>query len=90
MKAEDRNVIFATQTPWAAKATTGKISTAAWKNKPSWFVIGSEDHMVLPELQRTEVKMIKATTLELKSSHVPMVSQPAKVAAFIIGAAEKL
>lgn len=90
LKAEERNVIYATQTPWAAKATTGKISTAAWKSKPSWFVMGSEDHMVVPELQRNEIKMIKATTLELKSSHVPMVSQPAKVAAFIIGAAEKL
>jgi pimeloyl-ACP methyl ester carboxylesterase len=90
LKAEERNVIYATQTPWAAKATAGKVSKAAWKNKPSWFVFGSDDHMVLPELQRNEIKMIKATTLELKSSHVPMVSQPAKVAAFIIGAAEKL
>lgn len=90
LKAEERNVIYATQGPWAAKATAGKVSKAAWKNKPSWFLIGTDDHMVPVELARTEAKMIKATTLELKTSHVPMVSQPAKVAAFIIGAAEKL
>jgi pimeloyl-ACP methyl ester carboxylesterase len=90
LPATERNIIFATQTPWAVIATTTKISTAAWKMKPSWCIIGSDDHMVTPDLARAEAKMIKAKTLELKASHVPMVSQPVPVAKFIMEAAQKL
>lgn len=90
LNAEDRWIVYATQGPWAVKATTDKVSAPAWKTKPSWCIIGQEDHMVIPELARAEAKMIKATTLELKSSHVPMLSQPDKVAAFIIRAAGQL
>ena len=85
---EERGVLYATQTPWAAKGTLTKITKAAWKNKPSWCIIGLNDETVPPELTKTEAKMIKATTLELKSSHVPMLSQPNEVAAFIIRAAQ--
>jgi hypothetical protein len=46
--------------------------------------------MINPQLQRAKAKMMKATTLELKSSHVPMVSQPDQVAAFIIKAAQQV
>jgi pimeloyl-ACP methyl ester carboxylesterase len=90
LNAEDRKVLYATQIPWAAKGSITKISKAAWKNKPSWCVIGLNDKTIPPQLTRAEAKMIKATTLELESSHVPMLSQPDKVAAFIISAAETL
>lgn len=90
LPAEERKVIFAIQTPWAARATTDKISQAAWKNKPSWCIIGLDDYMVTPDLARAEAKMIKAKTLELKSSHIPMVSQPKQVADFITTAIQKL
>lgn len=86
----DRKVIFATQGEWGARCTTDKISHAAWKTKPSWFIVGSDDHMINPALERAEAKWMKATTLEVTSSHVPMVSQPDKVASFIIKAAEAL
>lgn len=90
LPAKERQVLVATQTPWAGKATVTKISTAAWKDKPSWFIIGTEDKMVPVELARAEAKMIKAKTTELRSSHVPMVSQPEKVAEVIINAAQGL
>lgn len=90
LPARESSVIYATQTPWAARATVDKISTAAWKTRPSWFIIGLEDHMVPTNLARAEAKMIKATTLELKTSHVPMLSQPDKVATFIVRAAGQL
>jgi len=86
----ERDIIYATQVPWAAKGTTDKISTAAWKNKPSWVIVGANDQTVPPALERAEAKMIKATTIELQSSHVPMLSQPDKVSAFIIKAAGSL
>ena len=66
------------------------MTKAAWKSKPSWDIVDTEDKMVQPDLQRAQAKMMKATTLELKSGHVPMLSQPDKVAAFIIEAVQKL
>lgn len=90
LPANERKIIFATQTPWAAKATTEKITKAAWKTKPSWFIVGLDDQMVPVPLARAEAKMINATTIELNSSHIPMVSQPKKVTDFILSALQKL
>ncbi|NEU07848.1 alpha/beta hydrolase [Flavihumibacter sp. R14] len=87
---EDRKVLFATQVPWAAISTTQKVSNPAWKTKPSWYIVGTNDLIINPELQRTVARMINATTIELNSGHIPMVSDPDKVATFIIRAAEKL
>jgi pimeloyl-ACP methyl ester carboxylesterase len=90
VSAAERKIIFATQGPWAKTAPTEKVSKAAWKNKPSWNIVAGQDRMINPELQRAQAKTMKATTLELKTSHVPMVSQPDKVAAFIIKATQQL
>ena len=58
--------------------------------KPNWYIVASEDRMLNSDLERTLAKRLNATTLALKSSHVPMLSQPASVAAFISHAAEKV
>jgi pimeloyl-ACP methyl ester carboxylesterase len=87
---QERKVIFATQVTWAASATQEKVYSPAWTIKPSWIIVAAKDGMINPDLQRFKAKLIKATTLELTSSHVPMVSQPNKVADFIIEAAGKL
>ncbi|MCG2615744.1 alpha/beta hydrolase [Terrimonas sp. NA20] len=90
LPAAERKVVYATQIPWYEGATTTKVTKAAWKSKPSWCIVAINDHMVNLELARAQVKRLNATALELQSSHVPMVSQPGKVAAFIVSAAEKL
>jgi pimeloyl-ACP methyl ester carboxylesterase len=87
---EERKIIFATQGSWAASATQEKVYNPAWKTKPSWYIVAAKDGMINPDLERFKAKLINATTLELNSSHVPMVSQPGKVADFIIAAAQKL
>ncbi len=87
---EERNVIFATQVTWAASATTEKVHAPAWKSKPSWSIVAANDGMINPDLQRFKAKLIKATTLELAASHVPMISQPTKVTDFIVKAAQAL
>ena len=51
----------------------------AWRSKPSWYIVGAEDRAVHPDLQRFCAKRMGATTTELKSSHVPMLSQPRAV-----------
>jgi pimeloyl-ACP methyl ester carboxylesterase len=90
LSPKERNIIYATQVTWAASATQQKVYSPAWKTKPSWYVVAAKDGMINPDLQRFKAKLINATTLVLNSSHVPMVSQPAKVADFIISAAQKL
>lgn len=87
---EERKVIYATQGGWSASATQVKVYSPAWKSKPSWYIVAAQDGMINPDLERFKAKLIKATTLELTSSHVPMVSQPKKVADFITSAAEAL
>jgi pimeloyl-ACP methyl ester carboxylesterase len=90
LSPEERKVIFATQVPWAASATQEKVHNPAWTTKPSWVIVAAKDGMINPELERYKAKLIKAKTIELVTSHVPMVSQPGKVAEFIIGAANAL
>lgn len=87
---EERKLIYATQGTWAAVATQTKVHDPAWKSKPSWSIVAGKDGMINPDLQRYKAKLIKANTLELPSSHVPMVTQPKKVAEFIIQAANSL
>jgi pimeloyl-ACP methyl ester carboxylesterase len=87
---EERKLIYATQVPLAASAGEEKVQSPAWKIKPSWFIVAAQDKVISPDLERFKAKLINATTLELKSGHVPMISQPGKVTDFIIEAAEKL
>ena len=87
---EERKIIFATQGSWAAAATQEKVYEPAWKAKPSWYIVAKKDGMINPDLERFKAKLIRATTLELNSSHVPMVSQPNEVADFIMAASRKL
>jgi pimeloyl-ACP methyl ester carboxylesterase len=86
----ERRVILATQGPWSAVAPGEKIAKAAWRTKPSWYIVATRDRMINPDLERKMAKNIKATTIELNSCHIPMVSQPAKVASFIIEAARNV
>jgi pimeloyl-ACP methyl ester carboxylesterase len=88
--AEERNLIFATQIPLAIKAYEEKVQSPAWKTKPTWFIVAKNDRVINPDLERFKAKLMKATTIELNSSHIPMISQPDKVTDFIIKAAQTL
>lgn len=86
----DRLNVYATQGPWAKKALSDKVTKAAWKTRPSWVIIDKQDRMVSAVLQRDQAKRIKATTLELNSGHVSILSHPKEVASFIMEASGKL
>jgi pimeloyl-ACP methyl ester carboxylesterase len=84
----DESVIMAaTQGPTNSACFGAKITNAAWQTKPSWYIVASNDQMIQPDLERALAKKIHATTITLATSHVPMVSQPDKVADFIASAA---
>lgn len=86
LPAAQTAVMAATQGPIAAKAFGEKVNVAAWKTKPSWYLVAGNDHMIQPALQRDFAKQIGARVSEVKTSHVPQQSAPAQVAAVILDA----
>ena len=88
LPAAQTAVMAATQGPIAGKAFGEKVSVAAWKSKPSWYLVAGNDHMIQPALQRDFAKQIGAHVSEVKSSHVPQQSAPAQVAATILDAVQ--
>jgi len=85
---DEQTVLAATQGPTAAGAAlSAPVSAAAWRSKPSWFVIAAHDRVVSPALQAVEAQQMSATSITLSSSHVAMLSQPYVVASFIRKAA---
>jgi len=87
----EQTVLSATQGPTAGGASLGApVSTAAWRSKPSWFVIAAHDRVVAPTLQAAEAQEMNATSITLSASHVAMLSHPHAVASFIRRAAREL
>ena len=82
-------VAAATQGPIHFSAFGAQVTTAAWKTKPSWYVVSTLDQAIAPDEERFFAKRMNATTIELKASHVAMLSQPKAVANFIMDAAGK-
>jgi pimeloyl-ACP methyl ester carboxylesterase len=87
---EERKLIYATQVALHASAGEEKVYSPAWKTKPSWYIVAKHDGVINPDLERFKAKLINATTLELDSGHVPMVTEPKKVTNFIIEAARSV
>jgi len=75
------------QVPWGVDALGGTISEAAWKAKPTWYLLTTEDRMLPPDAQRLMSKRAGATVVEVKSSHAVYVSHPQAVAHIIETAA---
>src|SRR5713226_2289670 len=80
---KEKQVLTATQGPTAAAVFGATITTAAWRTKPSWYVIASNDRTVSPELQKAEAAAIKAVSITLPSGHFVMLSHPKEVADLI-------
>jgi pimeloyl-ACP methyl ester carboxylesterase len=89
LSAKDKEILTATQGPTNAAAFGATITTAAWKTKPSWFVIASNDRAIPPELEKAEAATMKATSITVSSSHLAMLSHPKEVAELIEQAATK-
>ena len=76
------------QVPWGLNALNGAIGEPAWKTKPSWYLLTTEDKMIPPDAQRAMSKRAGATVVEVQGSHAIYVSQPQAVAALIETAAK--
>ncbi|WP_457788344.1 alpha/beta fold hydrolase [Pseudomonas sp. PL-6] len=86
---EQTAVMSATQGPIRAAAFEERTSVAAWQQKPSWYIVASDDRMIVPQMQRDFAKKIGAQTTELAASHVPQQSRPEEVAKVILQAVQE-
>jgi pimeloyl-ACP methyl ester carboxylesterase len=75
------------QVPWGLDALDGAVTEPAWKTKPSWYLVATEDRMIPPDAQRAMSKRAGSHVTEVSGSHAVYVSQPAAVAALIVKAA---
>ena len=90
VNAEKAAFMADSQVPWGVEALNGKNSEPAWKAKPSWYLIVTDDKMIPPDAQRSMSKRAGSTVVEVKGSHAIYVSQPAAVAALVEKAAKSV
>lgn len=86
LPAAKARALFAVQQPFQRALLTGRTSQAAWRGKPSFYAVSTQDQTINPDLQRFMAKRMGAKTVELRSSHVSLISHPKEVAALIMAA----
>jgi len=79
-------VLYAVQQPFHKAVLTGKTKHAAWRSKPSFYAVSTEDRTINPELERFMAKRMGAKTIELKASHLSLISHPDDIANLILQA----
>ena len=87
LPAEQAAFMADSQIPWGVDAPGGQVTEPAWRTKPSWYLVTTEDRMIPPTAQRTMSERAGSTVFEVPGSHAIYVSQPAAVAALIHDAA---
>jgi len=87
--ADTAAFMASSQVPWGVGALAGTITEPAWRTKPSWYLVSTEDRMIPPPAQRIMSKRAGSTVAEVAGSHAVYVSQPKPVAAFIEKAANE-
>jgi pimeloyl-ACP methyl ester carboxylesterase len=80
-------VLYAVQQPFHKALLAGKTTNAAWRTKPSFYAVSTEDRTINPDLERFMAKRMGAKTIEVKASHVSLISQPDVITALILEAA---
>jgi pimeloyl-ACP methyl ester carboxylesterase len=87
LPAAKARVLYAVQAPFQRQLLAGKTTHAAWRSKPSWYAVSTEDRTIDPDLERFMAKRMHATTIEVKASHLSLISQPATITRLILEAA---
>jgi len=84
--ADKARVLYAVQQPFKKTLLAGKTTNAAWRSKPSWYAVSTEDRTINPDLERFMAKRMGAKTIEVQASHVSLISQPGVIANLILEA----
>ena len=85
--AAKARVLYAVQAPFKRSLLADKTTNAAWRSKPTWYAVSTEDRTINPDLERFMAKRMGAKTIEVKSSHLSMISHPDTIANLILQAA---
>src|SRR5271156_393355 len=80
-------VLYAVQEPFHKALLTGKTTQAAWRSKPSFYAVSTEDRTINPDLERFMAKRMGAKTIEVKASHLSLISPPDEITQLILEAA---
>jgi pimeloyl-ACP methyl ester carboxylesterase len=80
-------VLYAVQQPFQKTLLTGRTTNAAWRSKPSYYAVSTEDHTINPDLERFMAKRMGAKTIEVKASHLSLISHPEEITRLILEAA---
>jgi len=80
-------VLYAVQEPFQKALLTGKTMQAAWRSKPSFYAVSTEDRTINPDLERFMAKRMGAKTIEVKASHLSLISHPDEITRLILEAA---
>jgi pimeloyl-ACP methyl ester carboxylesterase len=80
-------ILYAVQQPFQKALLAGRTSQAAWRSKPSFYAVSTEDRTIDPDLERFMAKRMGATTIEVKSSHLSLISHPGEISRLILTAA---
>ena len=80
-------MLYAVQQPFHKALLTGKTTHAAWRSKPSYYAVSTEDRTINPDLERFMAKRMGAQTIEVKASHLSLISHPEEITRLILKAA---
>jgi pimeloyl-ACP methyl ester carboxylesterase len=88
LPAAKAKVLYAVQQPFHKALLTGKTTHAAWRSKPSFYAVSTEDRTINPDLERFMAKRMSAKTIEVKASHLALISHPEEISGLILEAAQ--
>ena len=87
LPADKARVLYAVQAPFKRTLLAGKTTHAAWRSKPSWYAVSTEDRTINPDLQRFMAKRMGAKAIDVKASYVSLISRPDVITNLILEAA---
>jgi pimeloyl-ACP methyl ester carboxylesterase len=82
-------ILYAVQQPFQKSLLTGRTTQAAWRSKPSFYAVSSEDRTINPDFERFMAKRMGAKTIEVKASHLSLISHPDEITGLILEAAQR-
>ena len=86
LPAEEARVLYAVQQPFKKSLTTDKTTNAAWRTKPSFYAVSTQDRTINPDLERFMAKRMGAKTIEIEASHLALISHPDAITNLILEA----
>jgi pimeloyl-ACP methyl ester carboxylesterase len=86
LSPEEARVLYAVQQPFKKSLTTEKTTNAAWRTKPTFYAVSTQDRTINPDLERFMAKRMGAKTIEIEASHLALISHPDAITNLILEA----